>query len=197
MQWLDTQSGLPDADTALILCPPVICTILSMPDWITINGQIGYSIYAGWTIQHNETITIFPTSDNLGIARSGSIVLQNEYGDSAILYVTQTGVGSPPTGVPVSCTLQAYMYDYSGLTIPGSYASALSGQNNINWSALIAHSGHGEEAWTMYWRLLIGGELQGSGSFDAYVGSNSGVVVSTVTLQENDIVIIDFSSIPF
>ena len=195
--WTADQSGLVDADTAVVSCPPSLCTIVSMPDWITVQGVAGYSLYAGWTIQHNEMITVFPTSDNLGNARSGSIVLINEFGDGATMFVSQASAAVPPTGVPIACTLQAYALDFTGLAILGSYASALSGQKNISWSASIAHSGHGAEAWTMYWRLKVNGTQQGSGSFDAYVGSNTGVIVSDITLLEGDIVVIEFSSITF
>jgi hypothetical protein len=197
MLWTGEQSGIADAEVALITCPPANCTITSMPDWITIQGAGAYNLYAGWTIQDGETISVFPTDDNLGSARSGYIVLTNAYGDTVTIIVSQNTAAVPPSGTPITPTIQVYSGDATGLTIPGSSASALSGNKNILWSALIAHSGHADEIWTMYWRAKVNGIVQGSGNFDAYNGSNTGEIVVDVTLLAGDVVVIDFSSITF
>jgi len=197
MSWTGEQSGLGDAETALIGCPPLNCTITSKPDWLTIRSELGYDIYAGWTISDGETISVFPTADNLGSARSGYIVLTNDYGDTVTIIVSQAAAAAPPSGVPVYPTIVVYSGDSTGLTIPGSYASALSGSKSISWTALIAHSAHEEETWTMYWRVKINDIVQGSGSFVAYNGSQGGEVITNANMLAGDTIVVEFSSITF
>jgi hypothetical protein len=194
------QSGYADRDTAVITCPPVNCTITSKPSWITIwhgDNVTGYAMYATWTIDNSETISVFPTEDNTGGARSGYIVLTNAYGDTVTMGVSQAASIAPPAGVPIYPTIEVYSGDGTGLTIQGSYASALSGSKSITWTALIAHSAHADELWTMYWKVNINGAFNGSGTFDAYNGSQGGEIITNSTLYEGDVVVIYFSSVTF
>ncbi len=201
------QSGYADRDTAIITCPPMNCYLTSKPAWLTVwhgDNVTGYAIYdtpaPGWTIGNGvglETISVFPTEDNPGSARSGLIVLTNAYGDTISITVAQAAAIAPPAGQPIYPTLQVWSGDTTGLTIPGENANAQSGSKIITWTALIAHTAHGDELWTMYWRVKVNGVLQGSGSFDAYNGSQGGEIVTDSTLLEGDVVVIDFSSVTF
>jgi hypothetical protein len=195
MLWGAMEGGV--AITSLITCPPMNCTITSKPDWLTIQSEAGYSLYVGWTINNGETISFYPTSNNYGNGLSGYVVLSNAYGDAITIIVTQSPSETPPTGIPVECTIQVYSGDSTGLSLPGTSAYALSGNKNIVWSASVAHTAHADEAWTMFWRAKVNGIVQGSGSFEAYVGSNTGEIVLDVTLLAGDIVLIDFSSVTF
>jgi hypothetical protein len=195
MLWGALEGGV--AITSLITCPPMNCTITSKPEWLTIQSELGYSIYVGWTINNGEVVSFYPTSNNYGNGRSGYVVLSNIYGDAITIIVSQAPSETPPTGIPVECTIQVYSGDSTGLSLLGSAAYALSGNKNIAWSALVAHSAHGDETWTMFWRAKVNGIVQGSGNFEAYVGSNTGEIVIDATLLPGDIVLIDFSSISF
>jgi len=200
MLWTGEQSGYADREVATITCPPAHCTITSKPDWITMwhgDDVTGYAIHKDWTIADGETISVFPSIDNLGSAKSGYIVLTNDYGDTVTIIVSQAAASSPPSGVPVYPTIEVYSGDSTGLTLPGSYASALSGSKSISWTALIAHSAHGEETWTMYWRVKINDIIQGSGNFEAYNGSQGGEVVTDINMLAGDTIVVEFSSITF
>jgi hypothetical protein len=83
------------------------------------------------------------------------------------------------------------------LALPEKTATATSGSKKVQWTATVEHQLHTTEAWTMLWRAKVNDVVQGSGSFEVYVGSNVGEIVLDVTLLAGDIVVIDFSSVSF
>jgi hypothetical protein len=193
--WLAAAYGSAVKQTDVITCPPVNCFITSKPSWITILDNAGFTIGAGAAINNGETISLYPTAENLGGVLSGYIVLTNIYGDSASILVTQNAALTPPVGTPVPCSIQLYSGDISGMAIPGSYATASSGDNRVTWSCSIT----GLSGSTIYWKAYKAGSgiIQGSGSFSAHNGSNYGTFVLNNNLTVNDVVTIYFSSVNF
>jgi hypothetical protein len=193
--WDAVDYSMGEALPIVVTCPPVNCSLTSKPNWLTIRGSGGYDLGVGATIINGETISLFPTVANLGGVLSGYVVLTNSFGDSASIFVTQGAPSVPPIGTPVACSILKYSGDYSAMVIPGSSASALSGDNRISWSCMIT----GLTGSTLYWRAYKAGSavIQGSGSFAAHNGSNYGTVVLDNLLLVGDVITIYFSSVTF
>ena len=193
MGWVATGPFTPVS--SVVTCPPLNCFITSKPSWITVLDNGGFAIGAGATISNGETISVKPSANNSGGALTGYIVLTNIYGDSASIFVSQDAASVPPSGVPIPVTISKYSGDSTGMSIPGSSASAVSGDNRVNWSCSIL----GLTGTTMYWKGYIAGStmVQGSGSFVAHNGSNFGTCVFNNNFTVNDVVTIYFSSVNF
>jgi hypothetical protein len=195
MGWDAVDYGIAEALKSTVTCPPVNCSVISKPSWITIRGEGGYDLGVGATINTGEEISVFPTEANTGGVISGIIVLTNSYGNSASIFVSHSAVVVPPSGIPIPVTILRYTGDGTAMMIPGSSASAVSADNRINWSCLIT----GLVGATLYWRAYKDGSavIQGSGSFAAHNGSNFGTLVLDNTLVAGDIITVYFSSVTF
>jgi hypothetical protein len=197
MSWVALQYDEAVAETVVVACPPISCILISKPTWIAIHNGENFSITEGMQVYDGESLHIFPNAQNLGAPRSGMIVFTNIYGDTKTMVMAQAVAITPPEGVLIVCNLQAYSGDTSGLLLMDMVASTLSGSKNITWESLIDHYAHGTEAWTMYWRIKVNDNVQGSGTFETRIGSGSGEIVSDVTLWQGDNIVIEFSSVPF
>jgi hypothetical protein len=115
--------------STVVLTGGTILTLRTFPSWITIIDK-GLSL----PITNNSsidvlngtaTLGIYPTDNNGGVERTGTVVVEDEYGNSGVIAVDQTGSHDNP-----NVSVLKNPTDTSNLTIAGARGtSAISSQN--------------------------------------------------------------------
>ena len=130
MGWTALQYGSGNSRSSLITAIPPTVQITSAPTWLTMQNSWGTGIVAGMSINSGDTISVFPTSENLGAEKNDYIVFSNSQGDVISIRVIQAATLAPPPGVPVGCSVLADP-NFGGLTIIGYTAVAKSLSNSV------------------------------------------------------------------
>jgi hypothetical protein len=196
--WIASQYGTtPGVPHVVTITSPPVCAILdSAPSWLTLK-VLGWDFLPGMSIPTGETITVYPTAENLGNALTGSIILHNanNINDTASIPCDQAAAITPPPGVPISCTALIDAGEPAGLTLSIDHTVATSGSKNVSLSVGFAYKAGRPNPFTLYWKATVNGVVQGRSSVSCANNTYNGTIVLDITLLAGDVVIIYLSTV--
>jgi hypothetical protein len=196
MSWSADSFGTSYEIASVVTCPPVNCILESKPDWITVtDSESGYELAQGATIYNGQVLFLFPTIQNIGGAKSGSVTFTNSHGDNASISIEQSATSTPPADIPITCIIEKHPDDPSGLVIESYSAIGVSGKNYVTWNCVIS----GWYAGILYWKAYRNSntDFQGGGSFQEQDGVDSGVFMLDNVFFPHQVIYIYFSTVPF
>jgi len=97
MAWSASEFGAASEIIASITVPAGMATIIAIPAWITGTNFSLHPLIVGTTIPDGTDINVYPASSNGGAERTGNIILQDSYGDTCVIAVTQYAAPVLPT----------------------------------------------------------------------------------------------------
>lgn len=165
-------------------------TIQTIPSWIAIvDNNTSGRLSEGDTIIDGMLIGIYPSVMNAGDERTGSVILSNQYGDTASVNVIQYAAIPPP-----SVSLIVDTPNTSGLSLSGS-GTAINNSTNV---IMIFTPGNNNYvyggAMDLSWRATINGIASGDGSFSVFNKvSNTHTIIMSSNAVSGDIIIVYLS----
>lgn len=190
MSWDADKSGSGVAEPTILTVSPS-CTITSMPSWITIADILGttYSV-SSQPFYNGQTFYIYPTNDNLGVAKVGTITMATAYGDTETIVVAQDAATISGS---FTVSLLPGEYDKSGMTLSDESGYIQSGTVNAYLTFTPSHPDYSAgQIFRIYWTATKNGNFAGNGSFmahDEYATEDMSIVLSEVATTYDTIIV--------
>lgn len=193
--WTAAQYGWDQRKSSAIASFPSTITLSSAPAWIKVTDNSGNEIGVGVTgaldTSASGSINVYPKEDNLEtVARSGTVVFTNSYGDTDSLNVSQDAALIPPT-------LSVYVEYGALMVITDTDASSVAGDQvtlvftPTGFLKADGSSYYIGEPFTVFWRGYVGGVDAGNGSIACHYGwSDVYAITLSETAQSGDAVVI-------
>lgn len=197
--WLASQFGVANKEDFTIDMEDALWTrITSSPTWLTIVNQGGTDLRGGHNILDTDTVSMYPTAENLsGTALNSTVQFINDMGDTfsitvqhqavaAVEPITLTISNDPDDGITDDTTDLAF---YTGWY---RFATLINGTALVNLTAKFDTPTYGEGAsYTIYWYATKGGIFAGKDSFPYWDETeiSTQLMLNTTALNTEEIII--------